>query len=90
MDTWPISCHFCLVYKPKDALKDHEPKGGLPTFRVYTLISAILTKSGLTNGEAVLKISIEKVAGPRALQSGTGPVFFPSKNLIILHTFQQP
>ena len=65
-------------------------KVGLRTFRVYTLISAILTRSGLTNGETVLKISIEKVSGPRALQSGTGPVFFPSKNLIILHKFQQP
>lgn len=51
-------------------------KVGLRTFRVYTLISAILTKRGLTNGETVLKISIEKVARPRALQSGTGPVFF--------------
>ena len=28
-------------------------KVGLRTFRVYTLISAILTKSGLTNGETV-------------------------------------
>ena len=54
----------------------------LRTFRVYTLISAILTKSGLANGETVLKISIEKVVGPRALQSGTGQVFFsPSKTL---------
>ena len=52
---------------------------GLRTFRVYTLISAILTKSGLTNGETVLKISIEKVARPRALQSGTGLVFFSLK-----------
>ena len=51
-------------------------KVGLRTFRVFTLISAILTKSGLTKGETVLKISIEKVARPRALQSGTGPVFF--------------
>ena len=50
-------------------------KVGLRIFRVYTLISAFLSKSGLTNGETVLKISIEKVAGPRALQSGTGPVF---------------
>lgn len=50
---------------------------GLRTFRIYTLISSILTKSGgLTNGETVLKISIEKVARPRALQSGTRPVFF--------------
>lgn len=57
-------------------------KVGLPTFRVYTLISAILTKSGL--------ISIEKVAGPRALQSGTGPVFFSLQEPYILHTFQQP
>lgn len=65
-------------------------KVDLRTFRVFTLIGAILTKSGLTNGETVLKISIEKVAGPRALQSGTGPVFFPLQNLIILHTFQQP
>lgn len=65
-------------------------KVGLRTFRVFTLIGAILTKSGLTNGETVLKISIEKVAGPRALQSGTGPVFFSLQNLIILHTFQQP
>ena len=54
-------------------------KVGLRTFRVYTLISAILTKSGLTNGETVLKISIEKVARPRALQSGTGLVFFSLK-----------
>ena len=51
----------------------------LRTFRVYTLISAILTKSGLTNVETVLRISIEKVARPRALQSGTGLVFFPLK-----------
>ena len=54
-------------------------KVGLRTFRVYTLISAILTKSGLTNGETVLKISIEKVARPRALQSGTELVFFSLK-----------
>lgn len=54
-------------------------KVDLRTFRVYTLISAILTKSGLTNGETVLKISIEKVARPRALQSGTGLVFFSLK-----------
>lgn len=48
---------------------------GLRTFRIYTLIGAILTKSGLTKGEAVLQISIEKVVRPRALQSGIGPVF---------------
>lgn len=51
-------------------------KVGLRIFRVYTLISAFLTKSGLTNGETVLKMSIEKAAGPRALQSGTRPTFF--------------